>query len=153
MFSQRDATRPHLQQQSLGGGGENLQIAAFAYNTTLHSATYYLPFYLVYNKRPHLPIDLTLQSGCTEAYGNYNDYCRSMETKWAKKLALLQNGIEKERYKQYFDRKVNAVPFKVGDRVMRQAPYKSAVVGKRITKGIANGVTGSISKEFENSKA
>lgn len=98
-----------------------------------HSATHYSLYYLVFMKRPHLPIDITLEAGCTEAYGTYHEYCHNLETRWkqAKELALLNNRIAKRDYKRYYDRHLNSVPFKVGDKVLKQAPYTPAVRGKQ----------------------
>lgn len=112
---------------------ENLQVICMAYNTTPHNATHLSPFYLTFLRKPNLPIDMVLESGCAEVYEIYSDYCATMEQRWkqAKKMALLNNQIAKSTYKKYYDRHLNAVPFKVGVKVLRQAPYQPAVQGNK----------------------
>ena len=112
---------------------ENLDLAAFAINTTPNSSTHYSPFYLVYNRKPNLPLDITLEENVTEAHGSYNEYVDLMEKRWkqAKEVALLNNRIARDSYKKYYDRSQNAVPFKIGDLVLREAPYTPAVQDQR----------------------
>ena len=114
---------------------EDIDLAVYAYNTTPHSSTGYSPYYLIQCRKPHLPIDLTLEEACTEAFGTNNEYVDIMEKRGrqAKELTLLNNNTARKQYKKYFDRHINTRPYKIGDQVMMQANYEPAVKGERFT--------------------
>lgn len=104
-----------------------LRTTIFAYNTTPHKSTEFSPFYLIYGRMPHLPIELTLNQ---PIYSNYPEYCHRLESRWqeAKEECLVKQQMRKEYYKWYYDNcNKEETTFQPGDLVMRKVPYIPAV--------------------------
>ena len=87
----------------------------YAYNTTPHSSTGYSPYYLMFGRRPNLPIDALLPGRPYSS--NYLDEVKH-RLKEAYKTALQKN--EKARFSQkaHYDLKVRGATPDIGDNVL-----------------------------------
>ncbi|CAB0041111.1 unnamed protein product, partial [Trichogramma brassicae] len=96
---------------------ECIELAMFSYNTSVHEAHQFQPYQLVFGKLPNLPTSESIEK--SGRIITYTDYVRNL----CKKLSVIK-GIAREKLidaklkaKYYYDKKVNAEEFKVGDSV------------------------------------
>ncbi|XDV45485.1 hypothetical protein PO909_013577 [Leuciscus waleckii] len=99
---------------------EHLPQIVHAYNCTRHESTGYSPFYLLYGRHPHLPVDLIFglvgpMEGVTPK-GYANQWAARMAE--AYKIAEGNSRQASARGKAQYDRKARGVVLKVGDRVL-----------------------------------
>ena len=88
-----------------------------AYNCTQNSATRFSPYYLMFGRQPHLPIDVALGlAPCTIMESNTTKFVQKLRepTKWAHEKAETFQAKEAERHKQNYDKKGRAVALEVG---------------------------------------
>ena len=108
-----------------------------AYNATLSAVTGYSPHYLMFGRRPRLPVDFVFptvgsnESPMREGSAKHVDvyvasvWDRLRTTLWE---AHAQSMAEAHRQKWYYDRKIGAVNLKPGNLVLVKA---DAFKGKR----------------------
>ena len=87
-----------------------------AYNCTLNSATWFSPYYLMFRRQPHLPVDVTLGlAPHTLTEPNTSKFVQKMRehAKWAQRKAEAFQAKEVQRHKQNYDKKSE-----VGDMVL-----------------------------------
>ena len=93
-----------------------LRPACLAYNTSLQPTTGYTPFYLMYGRQAHLPVDLMYGSGpndksCPEEYAaSLKHRLQQVYFQVREKMAL-----QLERQKEIYDWKIHWEPFQEGD--------------------------------------
>lgn len=89
---------------------EWLRHAAFAYNTTPHSATKISPYELLFGRKPILPAGM---SRTPEALYNYDNYLADLKHKLqnANKVAQDNLRLAKIRSKKYYDRNTEVVTY------------------------------------------
>ena len=92
-----------------------------AYNCTRNSATVFSPYYLMYGRQPHLPIDVAL--GLAPQNMSAPDMIKFVQkmrecTKWARKKAEAFQAKEAEHHKHNYDKCSRAVALEVGDMVL-----------------------------------
>lgn len=94
-----------------------LPYAAFSYNSTPHTSTDFMPYELIYGKKPNIPSSLT-QS--LEVQYNYEDYLCDLKYKLQSAFALARDKLisKKEKSKQIYDSKTNNVMFACNDLVL-----------------------------------
>lgn len=96
---------------------EFVPFAMFAYNSTPHSSTNYMPFELLYGTIPNIPN--SIKSGPDPLY-NFDDYsCElkyRLQTAW--KIAKDKLIDKKEKSKKQYDDKVNYETFDIGEKVL-----------------------------------
>ena len=113
---------------------ESVNLALFAYNTTPHRATGYSPFYILFHRRPNLPIDtvLDVQQGAYSDGHDYEQICVDLEQRWkeVKECALLNNHLSRQEYKRYYDRTARETSYNVGDLVWRTSTKIDPVLGR-----------------------
>ena len=92
-----------------------------AYNSTRSLVTGYSPYYLMFGRRPRLPIDLLFPMCRTQMLTRTIDkYVASLYDRLRESLAIAQDCAVKEaqRQKWLYDRKVGAVELRPGDHVL-----------------------------------
>ena len=92
-----------------------------AYNCTWNLATVFSPYYLMYGRQPHLPIDVTLgltpQNTTAPKTSKFMQKIRE-HTKWAHKKAEAFQAKEAKCHKQNYDKCSRAVVLEVGDMIL-----------------------------------
>lgn len=93
-----------------------IDFAMFAYNTSIHTSTQFMPFELVFGVKPNIPSSLT---AAPEFKYTYDDYVGELKMKLQKSNEIARNNIQKSKEinKKYYDQKNNSISFKVGDKV------------------------------------
>ena len=92
-----------------------------AYNSTRSLVTGYSPYYLMFGRRPRLPIDLLFLTRRTQTLTHtIDEYVASLYDRLRKSLVIAQDCAIKEaqRQKRLYDRKVGAVELRPGDNVL-----------------------------------
>ena len=92
-----------------------------AYNSTRSLVTRYSPYYLMFGRRPRLPIDLLFLIHRTQTLTHtIDEYVASLYDCLRKSLVIAQDCAIKEaqRQKRLYDRKVRAVELRPGDNIL-----------------------------------
>ena len=92
-----------------------------AYNSTRSMVTGYSPYYLMFGRRPWLPIDLLfLMHRMQTLTSTIDEYVPSLYDRLQKSLVIAQDCAIKEaqRQKRLYDHKVGAVELRPGDNVL-----------------------------------
>ena len=92
-----------------------------AYNSTRSLVTGYSPYYLMFWRRPQLPIDLLFPMPRTQMLTHtIDEYVGSLYDHLRKSLMIMQDCAVKEaqRQKRLYDRKVGAVELRPGDNIL-----------------------------------
>ena len=92
-----------------------------AYNCTQNSATWFSPYYLMFGRQPHLPVDVALGlAPCTITEPNASMFFQKLRecTKWAQEKAEAFQGKDAQRHKCNYDKRSRAAAFEVGDMVL-----------------------------------
>ena len=92
-----------------------------AYNSTRSLVTGYSPYYLMFGRRPWLPIDLLFPTRQTQMLTRtIDEYVASLYDRLRESLAITQDCAVKEaqRQKWLYNRKVGAVELRPGDHVL-----------------------------------
>ena len=89
-----------------------------AYICTRNSATGFSPYYLMFGRQPHLPVDVAL--GLTPhiiTESNTTKFVQKLRewTKWAHKKVEAFQAKEDKRHKHNYDKKSRAAALEVGD--------------------------------------
>ena len=92
-----------------------------AYNSTRSLVTGYSPYYLMFGRRPRLPIDLLFPTHRTQMLTcTIDEYIASLYNPLRKSLVITQDCAVKEaqRQKRLYDHKVGAVELRPGDNIL-----------------------------------
>ena len=92
-----------------------------AYNATRSQVTGYSPYFLMFGRRPRLPVDLLFQTvNNREWTRTIDEYVKTLYEQLRECLKLAQESATKEanRQKWLYDRKVGAVELRPGDHVL-----------------------------------
>jgi len=89
----------------------------FTYNTTLHTATRFTPFELMYGHQAILQTALTKQPKPTYSY---DDYAQKLRERIRATNQLTKEHIKQKKIKskQQYDKSIHEKLFKVGDKVL-----------------------------------
>ena len=114
MIGKLDPEKRHKWKSHLGS-------VLIAYNVTRSLVMGYLPYLLMFGRRPHLPIDLlfptAVQQGSTRTIDNY---VLSLYEKLKEALPVARDStiMEAQWQKRYYDRRARAVELQPGDKVL-----------------------------------
>ena len=100
---------------------EHIGSVLIAYNATRSQVTGYSPYFLMFGRRPRLPVDLLFQTvNKREWTCTIDEYVKTLYERLTECLQLMQESASKEakRQKRLYDRKVGAVELCPGDRVL-----------------------------------
>ena len=100
---------------------ENIGSVLIAYNATWSQVTDYSPYFLMFGRRPRLPVDLLFPTvNKREWTRTINEYVKALYEQLTECLQLAQESASKEakRQKRLYDRKVGAMELRPGDRVL-----------------------------------
>lgn len=91
--------------------------ACFVYNTTPHVSTNFSPFELLYGRKAELPTSLTKNP---EVLYSYEEYYNELKSRMQHASEIARDTIlkHKQTSKDYYDRNVNTIIIKVGDKVL-----------------------------------
>ena len=92
-----------------------------AYNYTCNSATGFSPYYIMFGRQPHLPVDVVLVLvPCTIMEPNTTKFIQKLRehTKWAHKKAEAFQAKEVLRHKHNYNKRSRAAALEVGDMVL-----------------------------------
>ena len=92
-----------------------------AYNATWSQVTGYSPYFLMFRRRPQLPVDLLFPTVNNREWTcTIDEYVKTLYEWLRECLQLTQESASKEanRQKRLYDRKVGAVELRLGDRIL-----------------------------------
>ena len=92
-----------------------------AYNYTQNSTTGFSPYYLMFGRQPHLPVDIMLGlDPCTIMEPNASKFVQKLRewARWAQKKAKAFQAKEAQRHKCNYDKRGRAVALEVRDMVL-----------------------------------
>lgn len=112
-----------------------LRLAAFAYNTSVHSSTGDSPFFLIYGRDPQLPLDGDL-SVSNPSYLDELDYRDQLLLSLRAAYQHAKDNIEKAQatQKKYYDRTARPHTFKLGDLCMLYTPSLNKDANKKFAR-------------------
>ncbi|KMQ86221.1 enzymatic polyprotein endonuclease reverse [Lasius niger] len=89
----------------------------FTYNTTLHTATRYTPFKLVYGHQVDLSTAMTKPPKSTY---DYNDYAQELKERLRATNQHAKENVkeEKQKAKKHYDKTGKKTKFKIGDKAL-----------------------------------
>lgn len=109
-----------------------LPFAIFSYNTTPHSATKFMPFEILFGKKPSLPSVLSEQPTFLYTYDDYIEELK-MRLQTAAKIARENLLVAKQIYKEHYDKNIIDYKFKVGDKILLSDETTSKGKSKKLT--------------------
>jgi len=88
----------------------------YAYNTTIHSATGFSPFYLVHLRRARVPVELLIGTPTEAAYETEDTYVTAASERMRLAYALVREQLQAgfDKVKKRYDERVKSTKFSVG---------------------------------------
>ena len=99
----------------------HIGLIIIAYNSTRSLVTGYSPYYLMFGRRPWLPIDMLFPMRRTQMLiHTIDEYIASLNDRLRKSLVIAQDCAVKEaqRQKRLYDHKVGAIELRPGDKIL-----------------------------------
>ena len=109
---------------------DHISSICHAYNATRSQVTGYSPHFLMFGRRPRLPIDLLFPTVRRDAIKGVNEYVTTLyeHLKCATSLARATADKEAQRFKRIYNRRAGAVALRPGDKVLTRL---DAFIGAR----------------------
>ncbi|MCG8432029.1 MAG: hypothetical protein MJA29_12770, partial [Candidatus Omnitrophica bacterium] len=100
--------------------GSHIATLVHAYNCTQHTSTGYSPYYLMFGRKPKLPIDALLPTAPDEEGKINYEYTRQLKDKVKSAYDTARKHIEKsqQNQKRNYDTKVRGATLQKGDKVL-----------------------------------
>ena len=99
----------------------HVETLVYAYNCTQNSAPGFIPYYLMFGRQPHLPVEITLGLvPCTIMEPNTSKFVQKIRecARQAQKKAEAFQAKEAQRQKCNYDKRGRAAALEVGDMVL-----------------------------------
>ena len=95
-----------------------------AYNTSIHPATGYAPFYLMFGRQARIPADLMFGRETTASSSSPADYASKLQDtlECAYDKARQNIGEKQRRQKEFYDQRIHGAPVQEGDVVWLHTP-------------------------------
>ena len=102
---------------------DHLQKVCLAYNSSIQSTIGYTPFFLMFGRNVHLPVDLMYGTGKPDVV-TYGEYATRLKKSIEAAYLRVRENVSKkhECQKQFYDRKCHGDPFEEGDLVWLHSP-------------------------------
>ena len=96
----------------------------FAYRSSIHEATGFTPFHLMFGRSPNLPVDVMLGRIKEEDFMSYPQYVQQLHHKFKDAFSLAREKVStgQKRQKAAHDHRSQGTELKVGDRVWLYVP-------------------------------
>ena len=100
-----------------------IQKVWMAYNTSIESTTGYSPFFLVLGHQARMPVDVMDGTECPKVT-THGELATIVKSTLERTYDIMREktGMQQERQKEYYDRKVYGEPFSVRDHVWLHSP-------------------------------
>ena len=94
-----------------------------AYNSSIQSSTGYTPFYLMFGRQAHLPVDI-MYGTSTQQLSSPGKHTRLLQYRLQSAFELVKEHTSREHQhqKEFYDLKLHGEPYKVGDYVGLHLP-------------------------------
>lgn len=108
----------HFINDSQSNWSELLPMACFAHNTTVHSVTNFTPFEILHGFKAKLPSSFVKEQKDAPFYAT-DDYVAQLKNNLTQSYKIVRENLikGKNHNKEYYDKTLNEVTFKVGDQV------------------------------------
>ena len=109
---------------------QHLRRLCLAYNTSLHPTTGHSPFYLMFGRQAHMPVDIALGTAAAPPT-TIPEYVANLRSSLQSAYSYVRNcmGHQLEKQKAQYDTRANGHPFEVGDLVWL---HSSVVPSKKL---------------------
>ncbi|XP_032363178.1 uncharacterized protein LOC116675624 [Etheostoma spectabile] len=109
-----------LDEEKKGNWSDYVSKVVHAYNCTTSEATGYSPFYLLFGRKPRLPIDVIFGINEEEGCNSYEEYAKKWQQQMKEAYDIASKTIKKTtaRGKTYYDQKRQSAMLSPGDRVL-----------------------------------
>ena len=100
---------------------EQVPTLVYAYNCTRNNVTDFSPYYLMFGRKPHLPIDILFGTNTADLKGNASTkYVKDLKSRieWEYKTANEVVKKEQDLNKWHYDCKVRCAQLNIGDKVL-----------------------------------
>ena len=101
-----------------------LRKMCMAYSSSIQASTGYTPFYLMFGREARLPLDIMYGTNQTTPLPSAGEYATQLQSRllFAYNLVRKHTGLQHQRQKVFYDKKVHGKPYKPGDLVWLHSP-------------------------------